>query len=266
MQSVVQTSPNAEQKSRIVKDIAQYKSKLERFFPEIDLSIQSLDSILSTLKQELPPQKAETASLNTDHSSSTSLEKTQGKLLSQLEIKKASPACQHMEVNVIFTVLERVEHIYWPILKECYLKMEYNYISRQNALQLKLENVLQNIKYFTDIVEDTLVKEQNGAAKAMRRIESHSTRKLLLESDAFFKDMYHFLTVLIDDIKIKEKMQGLAKKKIKDMQLSTKFLDPAFASWENNTLYEFISEFFQLCSELVEYLSFPDINSHKIRG
>ena len=261
MEPIIQTSPNPEQKSRVGKDIAQYKSKLEQLLPKVDLKDKNLAAILSVVGPLATPENEEPPPPHAKKG-------IEGEILSRIQVKKASSHCNHSEVNLISTVLNMIDQIYWPVLDKSYFKVDYQHVPRRNALQLKLENVLRSVKSFIEIMEDEFAGQRAEPQKRLAEIKSHSTRKLLMEGDTFIKSMHSFLSILLDDIKIKDNLQIVIQQKVEDIQFKYPSLSKEFPTtgWEKKTIKEVISELREICSELTRYLSLPSIKDSTIEG
>ena len=252
MENIIQTSPNPEQRERIGKDIVQYKDKLRSFFPEVDISNKNADAITSAVGFDTAPEEIE-ATLEEQ-------ERVQ-KLLPQLQIKKVSPNCNHSEINLIYTVLDKIDQIYWPILSKFCFELDYKYMPRLNALQLKLENVLRSVKSFAEIAEDKSIRQGLEAQKQLGMIKAHNIRKLLMEGDIFFKDVRSFLAILLEDMKIKKDIRHTTQQEIKNLKIRALLPPEEISAWESKTIYELISEFHQLCDEIIKTLSVPSIKA-----
>ena len=255
METVVRTSVKAEQKARVEKDISQYKEKLKQFFPNIGIEEKSIDGILSSVKAELAFVLD-----GEEKDFSQGSEETEESLLSQIPVKKAGPNCNYPEVNLSFSVLEKVTHLYFPLLSEPYFKLDYSYEPKRADFQHKLERALRSIASFADMLDAQSGGELGKLQERASQIRNHSARKLLMENDVIFKELVSFLSPLLEDMKVKEDLRPKMMKTFKEFRFgSLSSLKKETLEWRDRTIFELISEFKKICVEIIEHLALPSV-------
>ncbi len=243
MEDIIVTSPSAEQKERLRRDLVIYKRDLARRIPNLDVHNKRAAEIASLLGIELDKTASSPTSPNN---------RKIGELLAAIPIKQASPRCYDSEINFLSTILLLVENVYWLALSPHHCHLDFSHASKRDSLRMKLDNALRSLKSLVDTIEETLSLDQADSHKKLMDIKGRYTRSLVMETNGFMTETRNFLRDLLHGDNYKRSSLQNPHERIRIGQLHKEA-----ATIDGKTVREALSEFCALCEESIEYLALP---------
>lgn len=177
-EGILRTSRNPEQISRVRKEIANIKRRLDQIAPGWE--------------KEEEKVKAPTSSFDEEISSS--------KILSRIERKKLSPSCDDEELNLGYTILVALEEEFFPALSGSKLKLDYARSVERDGFYPKIESLHRLFKTLGEIVEDYSKAIREDIKLQLKETKERQKRAALMELGELLRKLRDFVRFIRKDI------------------------------------------------------------------
>lgn len=255
MEGIIRTTPNAEQKARVSREMAKYRERLAALAPGKDLSRISVDQVREELGLgEAPAEAAPAASPAGKAVNSYSV-------LAKFPIQKASPNSTDPDINLLATIWHVIADEYWPALSEQHCKLDFSHSAEREALRAALENINRNLKVLTETVEEYSGAEKPDFREQLLKMKNRQTRAFIFDSNEALKKLRDFLTKLNLDI---TERGGVIMNKTDRLKFNARFEKATVL--ENRTVAEGLQEFLQVINDAIEKLNLPTLKAARGPG
>ncbi len=217
MQTIIRTSPNQQQVERIKKDLYKYIKKLQSLVTDFDPSKESISDlerrILNTYEKQEETTKTYYDSLDKEFSWED-----------LIPIKKASPHCNDLDINFIFSTLDFILKEFWPVLSEQHIQLDFTHSQERQSIRLRLDDIQRELKTLLETIEDYALTESADFRDQLYKMKNKQIRLFLININEFYKLLRDFLKKLLSEL---DKRSGVIKnsdaiiKFNKDMDEST---------------------------------------------
>lgn len=259
MEQIIQTSPNQSQVDRVRKEFRKYAQKLATLMPGIDPDRVDLSRIQTGpgsspagSGNQLPPRPRPGA----NPSSGGTLDSGASgySVFDRFPIAKASPNSTDPDVNMAATVLRIIQKEYWPALSDQYCKLDFSHGGERDAIRMKMDNVLRNLKVLTETIEEYAMAEKQDFREQLLKMKHRQSRVFLMEANTYFKDLVAFLAKLVQDI---QSNGGVILNKEDILKFDTRYYEAT--ALEGRRVAEALKEFHLYITEAIQRLRLPDL-------
>ena len=238
LESVLRTTRDDAQKSRVKKNIAGLNRQLKELHPNTNIK-ELVDAIFSNI-MAIP-----------DTDNSKSLKKYD--LLRNIEIEPISPHKEDWETNEAAGIMKHFEDKYWTIISDQYIQLDFSNSSDRDGLYRQLDGCNRALKTFQQTIEDiekTKSPEYSGQLHLMR--VRHS-RLLLYDIYQFFKNLNFYISNIIANYEAGGNMIMNPTDKI----IYEKYED--FHTFEGYTVIDALFQMEKYIKEVLDLLNVPEM-------
>ncbi|MBX7057249.1 MAG: hypothetical protein K1X75_04240 [Leptospirales bacterium] len=250
MEGIIRTTPNAEQKARVSREMQRYREKLGGFLAGRDVSRFTADQ----LRGELGLGDSESAAPIATSPAGRSV--TDYSILQKFPVQKASPNSTDPDINLLATLWHTINDEYWPALSELHCKLDFSHSAEREALRAGLENISRNLKVLVETLEEYAGAEKPDFREQLLKMKNRQSRAFIFDSNEALKKLRDFLSKLNDDI---AERGGIVINKTDRLKFNSRFEKATVL--ENRTLAEGLQEFLQFTVEAIEKLNLPTLKA-----
>lgn len=260
MEGIVRTSPNADQKARVQKQLGQQRARLAQIVPGLDATRMNSTQILAELDMgggapgAAPPGAAgDAAPARTPPSAMQSA--TEGRsVLGKYTIEKASPNSSDPDVNFLVAVYNLIQREYWPAIAEQHCQMDFSHAAERDGLRNQMENVLRNMKVLLETIEEYASAEQQDFREQLLKMKNRQTRAFIFDANEMLRKIREFMAPLLDDIRSNG---GVITNKTETLRFDSRFEDATVL--EGCSVVDGVQEFAQFVDEAIQHLNLPTL-------
>lgn len=266
MEGIIRTSPNAEQRARVSREIVKYREKLSALVPGKDFSKSNADQIRAELGLDAPGAAeggaGRAGSAPSQAHSAVGGRATAGySILQKFPVQKGSPNSSDPDVNFLSTVWNVINREYWPAISEQHCKLDFSHSSERDGLRAQLENISRNLKVLLETIEEYSGAEKQDFREQLLKMKNRQTRAFIFDSNEALKKLREFLEKLCDDV---QSRGGVVMNKAEPLRFNARF--------EKATVLEGVSvadglvEFHQFVAEAIQHLNLPQLKPPRTPG
>ncbi|MBI3395815.1 MAG: hypothetical protein HY042_08270 [Spirochaetia bacterium] len=241
MESIVRTSPSAEQKERVRKELKKYTDRLVQLVPGVNPQRINVETLLHELGiaggvQDAPDEPP-----------------GEGEGFGRVPVQKASAHSTDPDVNLLSTILTLLHREYWPAIADQHCKLDFSNGAERDAIRTILENVMRNLRVLAETIEEYAQAEKQDFREQLMKMKNKQTRVFLFESNEFLKKMRDFLKKLIVDL---TEGGGSVLNKDDLLKFNPRFEEATML--EGRTVADGIQEFEKFVSQAIGRLNMPE--------
>ena len=192
MESIIRTSPSADQVARVKKQLSQYADRLSQLVPKIDRmrinvnEIREMVGLTGAAAAGRPPERPATPG--------------SGDRLSRFPIEPASEHSTDPDVNFLATVLGTIQREYWPIISDQHCKLDFSNSAERDAIRTQMESAQRALKVLAETIEEYAGAEKQDFREQLLKMKNKQTRVFLIDTNGILKKLREFLRKLEGDI------------------------------------------------------------------
>lgn len=187
MESIIRTSPSADQVSRVKKQLSQYVDRLSQLVPGIDRMRVNVDQIREQVGLvDGPPSSG---------ASSAPAANGQDRL-AKFPVRPASTHSTDPDVNLLATVLGAIQTEFWPVISDLHCKLDFSNSAERDAIRTLLESAGRNLKVLLETVEEYAGAEKQDFREQLLKMKNKQSRVFLFETNTTLKKLRDFLRKL----------------------------------------------------------------------
>ncbi len=262
MEGIIRTSPNAEQRARVSREILKYREKLSGLAPGKDFSKSNADQIRAELGLEAGAASGAQGAVAAQAQSAAGGRATAGySILQKFPVQKGSPNSSDPDVNFLSTVWTVINVEYWPAISEQHCKLDFSHSSERDGMRAQLENISRNLKVLLETIEEYSGAEKQDFREQLLKMKNRQTRAFIFDSNEALKKLREFLEKLCDDV---QSRGGVVMNKAEPLRFNARF--------EKATVLEGVSvadgliEFHQFVAEAIQHLNLPQLKPPRTPG
>ncbi len=237
LESVLKTSIDGLQKTRVKRDLNQLRSMLREIYPDADL--RDIESAIYADIMAMPPK--ETRSLkNYLH-------------LKDITIEIFSSYKEDAETNEAASVMKFFEEKIWVVISDQHTKLDFSNSSERDILYRNLDECSRAFKTFCQTIED-IEKVRSGEYLAqLHLMRVRHGRLFLFEIHQFFESVKKFLSNLISNHEAGGNMV------LNPDELITYADYEEYATYENWTVINALKNMLEFVEEALDLINIPNI-------
>ena len=192
MESIIRTSPSADQVARVKKQLSQYADRLSQMIPNID----RMRINVSEIREKVGLTGASRAQASEARASAPQA----GDRLARFQIEPASEHSTDPDVNFLSTVLKTIQREYWPVVSDQHCKMDFSNSAERDAIRTQMESAQRALKVLIETVEEYAGAEKQDFREQLLKMKNKQTRVFLIDTNGTLKKLREFLRKLEADI------------------------------------------------------------------
>ena len=237
LESVLKTSTDVSQKSRVKRDIKDLRSKLSVIFPDKDL--KDVEEAIYANIMALPPKNV------------PPLE--QYKHLNNISIKNYSSYKEDSEVNEAASIMLFFEKKIWVVISDQHTKLDFSNSSERDTLYRKLDECNRAFKTFCQTIDDIEKVRSSEYINQLHMMRVRQGRLFLFEIHQFFKSVREFLADLITNNEADGNMI------LNPDDLITYADYEEYSTYENWTVINTLKNMMEFLDEALDLINIPNI-------
>ncbi len=240
MEGIIRTSPSAEQKERVTKQLQQYREKLAAVTGgrADKLNLSEIESAIGAV----PGPKSNAAPSGKTYN-----------ILDKYPVQQASKNSSDSDLNLMATMLAVVQREYWPVLTDMHTKLDFSFSSERDTVRTKLENAQRSLGVLIETIDEYAGAEKQDFREQLLKMKNKQTRLFLIEMNELFKTMREFLTRINQDL---SSGGGVVTNKKDVLKFNPRFEEATVL--EGQPLSEGLREFESFCVAAIERLNLPN--------
>ena len=231
LEGVYKTSTSITQKQRVYKDL------------------QNLKKVLKDLRH-----RSETLGMEkTDEGGGESRSGTSS-ILSKINITKYKKESKDREINAVVSYMNFFETNYLPILSAHYIKLDYSHSGKRDTFYPKFMEIMHLLKQY-DYEEELRQKKEFNSSTLYKdkSVIQKGRQRYLFALDSFFKDMWGFLKIVVDD----NKAGGTILMNPEDVVYLEEF--EKNKRLNNYSVIKALKEIYTFSEEFIKFLAMPEL-------
>jgi hypothetical protein len=183
LESVLRTSPDAAQRSRVKKELENLRKMLKEMYPNANLSDleEAVFSDVMAVKHD-----ASSEAKVFDH-------------MKEVGLLSISPFKDDHEVNVAISILRYFEEQLWGVIADQHTKLDFTNAGNRDSLYRKMDQCNRSIKLFAQTIADMEKPKSTDYGSQLNLMRMKQGRVFLIEICDFVKDARSFITNLVED-------------------------------------------------------------------
>ena len=237
LESVLKTSNDASQKTRVKRDIKDLRLKLGALFPGKDL--KDIEEAVYSNIMAMPQKNV------------TSLE--QYKHLKSIDIQNYSGYKEDSEVNEAASVMQFFEKKIWVVISDQHTKLDFSNSGERDTLYRKLDECNRAFKTFRQTIDDIERVRSSEYINQLHMMRIRQGRLFLFEIHQFFKSAKEFIVNLITNNEAEGNM-------ILNPDTLITYADyEEYPTYENWTVINALKNMMEFLDEALDLINIPNI-------
>jgi hypothetical protein len=237
LESVLKTSIDSAQKTRVKKDIKTLRSKLAEQYPDSDL--KEIENAIYANIMTLP------------HKDFKSLKHY--KHLNNIDIVIYSNYNEDAEANEAANVMKFFEERIWVVISDQHTKLDFSNSGERDSLYRKLDECNRAFKSFCQTIDDIEKVRSSEYINQLQMMRVRHGRLFLFEIHQFFKAVKQFISNLIAN-------QEAGGNMILNPDDLIKYADyEEYSTYENWTVINALKNMLEFLDEALDLINIPNI-------
>ncbi|MCB1158521.1 MAG: hypothetical protein H7A25_23275 [Leptospiraceae bacterium] len=248
LETIQQKSKRDNQKERARLYIEKYKKRILEISPDgIPQNIHY--STYATAEKEKHKKAGEE---NSNGEGKAEIEKRNP--LENLVVMKLTPHCNDSEINLIATLLNRMEMEYLPVLGDSHISLDFTHATERDNLIKSIENIRRNMKVLTETIEEYALCDKQDFKEQLGRMKNKQSRLFMSEAVEVFQEFKTFIHKILDD---NESTGGTVIQNIdEEVHFNPRF-DRA-TILEGRTVGYCLEEFYEFTKSAIQNINLPN--------
>lgn len=252
MESIVRTTPSAEQRIRVQKELSKYRQKISALIPGLDASRMTADQI----RQELGGAVALDSSTTTGATQSGN--GSSFGVLSKFDFGRASEHSSDPDINFLSGILHLIQDEYWPSIAESHCKLDFSSSAERDSVRQALDNIMRNLGVLMETIEEYAEADKQDFREQLLKMKNRQTRTFIYDANEALKKIRDFVSKLAENV---VQGGGIVMNKDDSIKFNSRFEEATRLN--GHSVQDAIQEFRDLLLESLEHLNLPQM---KIRG
>jgi hypothetical protein len=237
LESVLKTSVDVSQKTRVKKDIKNLRSKLAEIYPNADL--KDIENAIYANLMAMPPK---------DFKSLTNY-----KHLKDIDIDIYSNYKEDTEINDAASIMKFFEEKIWVVISDQHTKLDFSNSGERDSLYRKLDECNRAFKTFCQTIDDIEKIRSSEYINQLHMMRVRHGRLFLFEIHQFFSSVKHFILNLIANLEVGGNM-------ILNPDELIKYADyEEYSTYENWTVINALKNMLEFLTEALDLINIPNI-------
>jgi hypothetical protein len=237
LESVLKTSIDGFQKSRVKKNLKDLREKLKELYPDSDL--KEIENAVYANVMAMP---------QTDPKSFK-----QYKHLKNIDIEIYSNYREDIEINEAASVMKFFEKRIWVVISDQHTKLDFSNSSERDTLYRKLDECNRAFKTFCQTIDDIDRIRSSEYINQLNMMRIRHGRLFLFEIHQFFKSVRQFIANLIAN-------QEAGGNMILNHDELIKYADyEEYTTYENWTVINALKNMLEFVEEALNLINIPNI-------
>ncbi|MBN2401121.1 MAG: hypothetical protein JXN64_01855 [Spirochaetes bacterium] len=237
LESVLKTSIDAVQKTRVKKDIKNLRSKLADLYPGSDL--KEIENAVYANIMAIP--RNDFKSLK------------HYKHLKNINIEIYSNYKEDSETNEAASIMKFFEERIWVVISDQHTKLDFSNSGERDALYRKLDECNRALKSFCQTIDDIEKIRSSEYINQLHLMRVRHGRLFLFEIHQFFKSVKQFVTNLLAN-------QESGGNMVLNPDDLIKYADyEEYATYENWTVINALKNMLEFLDEALDLINIPNI-------
>ena len=243
MEGIIRTSPSAEQKSRVQKEMGRYRERIGQIVGRYDASRKSADEIANDLGL------GGGAQLEVERRGGSDFP-----VLEKYTVQKASPNSSDPDVNFLSTALKVLQKEYWPVISDQHAKLDFSNGQERDSIRNQLDNVIRNMGVLTETIEEYSTAEKQDFREQLLKMKNRQTRSFIFEANEMLRKLREYLAKIVGDM---QSGGGSVINRNEGLKFNARYEEATML--EGRTIAEGLVEFHQFVDEAIQFLKLPQM-------